>query len=272
VAATIPVDASPDGIAVTPDGETAYVSTVDDSSATPIDVATNTVGTPIPVGGGPVGIAVTPEGDTAYVTIQSNDSVLPIDLAINTGPARPPTATDRALPQSATRRARHLEIDQRDSQTVNTPGGPRKRAPRTEPLLPQLQDAFSVHYTAQDEARQRIYLGPILILRGTHGEKTFWIFLRHDPADTGASSFPPSILAPAPIRIHTNDRFWTRGDSQCRAPPDRGTAAEIRGVRCGGDLLTARPRRQPGLGPAGTSPRREEITTRSPVWTRRCQR
>ncbi|MGH3787961.1 MAG: hypothetical protein ACRDRG_15735 [Pseudonocardiaceae bacterium] len=34
---------------------------------TPIDLATNTPGTPIPVGSRPFGVAVTPDGTTAYV-------------------------------------------------------------------------------------------------------------------------------------------------------------------------------------------------------------
>ena len=62
---------------------------------TPIDIATNTAGTPIPVGSGPDAIAITPDGKTAYVVdggaisnTNFNGSVTPIDTATNTaGPA-----------------------------------------------------------------------------------------------------------------------------------------------------------------------------------------
>ena len=50
----------PDGIAITPDGKTAYVINFASASVTPIATATNTAGTPIEVGDGPYAIAVTP--------------------------------------------------------------------------------------------------------------------------------------------------------------------------------------------------------------------
>ena len=56
----IHVGQSPFGVAVTPNGTTAYVTNGGDNTVTPIDLATNTPGTPIPVGIGPSGIAVTP--------------------------------------------------------------------------------------------------------------------------------------------------------------------------------------------------------------------
>jgi YVTN family beta-propeller protein len=59
----------------------AYVVNQLSNNVTPIDVATNTAGTPIPAGDSPVGIAITPDGTTAYVV---GDSVAPINLATNT--------------------------------------------------------------------------------------------------------------------------------------------------------------------------------------------
>ena len=64
----IPVGSDPFGIAITPDGKTAYVTNDGSDTVTPIDTATNTPGTPIPVGSIPDGIAITPDGKTAYVT------------------------------------------------------------------------------------------------------------------------------------------------------------------------------------------------------------
>jgi YVTN family beta-propeller protein len=84
VTATIPVGAQPYGLAVTPDGKTAYVSNQGASTVTPIDTATNTAGTPIPVGGAPRQIAITPDGSTAYVANMSSASVTPINTATNT--------------------------------------------------------------------------------------------------------------------------------------------------------------------------------------------
>ncbi len=80
----IPVGDGPGGIAITPDGKTAYVTNGGDRTVTPITVATNTAGTPIPVGIGPFGIAITPDGKTAYVTNSFGGTVTPITVATNT--------------------------------------------------------------------------------------------------------------------------------------------------------------------------------------------
>jgi YVTN family beta-propeller protein len=54
----IPVGNQPFGIAITPNGKTAYVTGGTDS-VTPIRTATNTPGPPITVGIGPTAIAIT---------------------------------------------------------------------------------------------------------------------------------------------------------------------------------------------------------------------
>ena len=74
----------PSGIAITPNGQTAYVVNNDDDTVTPITLATDTPGTPIAVGDAPVGIAITPDGTKAYVTNQAADTVTPITLATST--------------------------------------------------------------------------------------------------------------------------------------------------------------------------------------------
>ena len=87
-----------EGIAITPDGKTAYV-TSDESIVVPIDTATGTPGAPIRVGVNrpglhdqPDGIVITPDGRTAYVVNQSR-------------PQSPPwhsyEAEKRGLPQPA---------------------------------------------------------------------------------------------------------------------------------------------------------------------------
>ena len=65
-------------------GATAYVANSQDDTVTPIDVATNTAGTPIPVGDRPRGVAATPDGTTVYVTNEGDGTVTPIDVATNT--------------------------------------------------------------------------------------------------------------------------------------------------------------------------------------------
>jgi YVTN family beta-propeller protein len=83
----IPVGLAPEGIAITPDGRTVYVTTQAGrvGMVTPIATATNSAGTPIPVPGLARGwIAITPDGKTAYVASEDSDAVTPITVATNT--------------------------------------------------------------------------------------------------------------------------------------------------------------------------------------------
>jgi YVTN family beta-propeller protein len=86
--APIPVGSLPTGIAITPNGTTAYVTNEASSTVTPIATASNTAGTPITVGLNPFGIAITPDGTTAYVVNRGSNNVTPIATASNT--AGPP--------------------------------------------------------------------------------------------------------------------------------------------------------------------------------------
>jgi YVTN family beta-propeller protein len=76
IALTAPASAAADRIA--------YVTDNSSNSVTPIDLATNTAGTPITLGGAPISVAITPDGKTAYVTTVGSDGVTPIDIATNT--------------------------------------------------------------------------------------------------------------------------------------------------------------------------------------------
>ena len=82
------------GVAITPDGATAYVSDDTTNAVIPIDTATNTPGTPIPVGANPRTIGIRPDGATAYVADFDDNTVTPIDTATNT--ARAPIAVGAA--------------------------------------------------------------------------------------------------------------------------------------------------------------------------------
>jgi YVTN family beta-propeller protein len=56
--AAIDVGAEPEGIAITSDGATAYVTDYGSNTITPIDIATGTTGAPIPAGTHPAGIVI----------------------------------------------------------------------------------------------------------------------------------------------------------------------------------------------------------------------
>jgi len=81
--APVKVGGHPNAIAITPDGETAYVASLASATVTPIRTATNTPLTPIKVGGAPWTIAITPDGTTAYVASLASATVTPIRTATN---------------------------------------------------------------------------------------------------------------------------------------------------------------------------------------------
>jgi YVTN family beta-propeller protein len=81
----LPAKSEPGPAAITPDGRTLYVVNEGEgaNSVTPMNTATNTVGTAIPVGSAPRGLAIAPDGKTAYVVTKAG-KVIPINLATNT--------------------------------------------------------------------------------------------------------------------------------------------------------------------------------------------
>ena len=81
---TIPVGASPQGIAVHPDGSRVYVANKGDGTLSVIDVATRVVIDTIAVGLGPQMVAVAPDGGHAYVSNRDENTVDAIDLATGT--------------------------------------------------------------------------------------------------------------------------------------------------------------------------------------------
>lgn len=81
---SINVGLHPNWVAMTQDGGTAYVANKGSNSVTPIDVHSNTAGTPIRVPGPPIEIEISPDGRTAYVAIAGSspevDEVMPLNL------------------------------------------------------------------------------------------------------------------------------------------------------------------------------------------------
>ena len=83
VIATVPVGASPAGVAVTPDGRFAYVANQLGNSVSVIDAATNTVVATVPLGSFPRSIAMHHSGAFVYVT-SSGSNISVIATATNT--------------------------------------------------------------------------------------------------------------------------------------------------------------------------------------------
>ena len=78
IAATIRVGTSSSGVAVSPDGTTAYVINSDNSgfgTVSVINTATNAVTNTISVGIRPTAVTVSPDGSTAYVTNSGEDAI-----------------------------------------------------------------------------------------------------------------------------------------------------------------------------------------------------
>ena len=84
IIATIPVGNNPFGVAITPDGNYAYVANSGSGTVSVIATATNAIIATITVGSGPFDIAITPDGNYAYVTNNSSASVSVIDTNTNT--------------------------------------------------------------------------------------------------------------------------------------------------------------------------------------------
>ncbi len=84
---------SPRGIAISPNGATAWVVDQTDDTLVPISVATGVAGTGVPDGGsgGGATVAISPDGTTGYVVDQFAGSVTVIDLVTSTISATIPT-------------------------------------------------------------------------------------------------------------------------------------------------------------------------------------
>lgn len=81
VAATIPVGASPTGIAVSPLANRVFVANTASNSVSVIDTTSNTVVNVIAVGSSPRGVAVSPDGSLVYVANSVSDTVSVISTA-----------------------------------------------------------------------------------------------------------------------------------------------------------------------------------------------
>ncbi len=82
----LPTGAFTPGIAITPDGTTAYVANSTANTVTPITIATNTIGTPIPTGSVPFYIAITPDPSpialftASVVSVSPGSTIVPVNF------------------------------------------------------------------------------------------------------------------------------------------------------------------------------------------------
>jgi autotransporter-associated beta strand protein/YVTN family beta-propeller protein len=79
----IPIS-DPRDLAITPNGQTVYVTEVLAGKVIPINTANNTAGTPISVGTLPFGVVVSPDGSTVYVSNRGDGTITLINAANNT--------------------------------------------------------------------------------------------------------------------------------------------------------------------------------------------
>ena len=101
----------PEAIAITPDGNTAYVANGTLGTVIPIATATDAAGTPITTGGNnPGAIAITPDGTTAYVANEYSGTV--------TRSRRPPT------PPAPRSRSAVTPMPSRSPRTARPPTSP----------------------------------------------------------------------------------------------------------------------------------------------------
>ena len=83
VTATVTVGSNSRGVAITPDGSDAYVTSPTGGDVSVIDTGTNSDTATVTVGSGPRGLAITPDGSTAYVANGSGETVSVIDTGTN---------------------------------------------------------------------------------------------------------------------------------------------------------------------------------------------
>ena len=84
VKTTVTVGSSPYGVAITPDGNYAYVTNHGSGTVSVIQISTNKVTSTVTVGSSPYGVAITPDGNYAYVANYGSGTVSVIQISTNT--------------------------------------------------------------------------------------------------------------------------------------------------------------------------------------------
>ena len=76
----VPVGKEPEGVTVSPDGKTVFVTSEEQSAVAAVDIETMSLTKTMPTGPRPRSIAVTPDGRTAFVTDELGAMVTVLDL------------------------------------------------------------------------------------------------------------------------------------------------------------------------------------------------
>ena len=82
IGSPIAVGNSPRDVAITPDGNFAYITNSNSDTVSVVSTATNTVGATVSVGPVPLNLAITPDGNFVYVVAAGSNN--------STDPHRPP--------------------------------------------------------------------------------------------------------------------------------------------------------------------------------------
>lgn len=118
VITSVKVGRGPKGVAVVPNGKTAYVANSRSNNVSVIDTSTNTVTGTVKVGYNPSEVAVSPDGKRVYVVNEDSNTTSVIDTATNTVTATVPVGdTPRGIAVSPD----GTKVYVTNSGTTNTP-------------------------------------------------------------------------------------------------------------------------------------------------------
>ncbi len=87
VTASVTVGSGPEGVAITPNGQYAYVTNEGGTTVSVISTASNAVTATVNVGSKPTGVAITPNGEYAYVTNAGGTTVSVISTSSTASPS-----------------------------------------------------------------------------------------------------------------------------------------------------------------------------------------
>lgn len=121
-AIVVPVGDGPTGVAVSPDGATAYTANSNTNTVSVIDTTTKTVTDTITVGMTPSWVAVSPDGNTAYVTNQNSGTMSVINTTSNTVTDTITVRTNPGAVAVSPRRRHHLRHQLRRRHRVRDRG------------------------------------------------------------------------------------------------------------------------------------------------------
>ena len=205
----------PAGIAITPDGKTAYVLNGLSGTVIPISTATNTPGKPIKVGIDPGVIAITPDGKTAYVANDAwarspRSAPPPTCPAADQGRARTPAYRDHPGREDRLRRQRHLGHGHPDQHRHQRAWQPIKVGldPGVIAITPDGKTAYVANdtlgtvtpiSTATNVPGKPIKVGPGPgVIAITPDGKTAYVVLENDPRSLSGTVIPISTATSMP--------------------------------------------------------------------------